>query len=65
MAAQAPWFLWTVLTVASMAVGGAMLAVAFAVYNRGERRRQQGFEVNTTTGGQPAPVTREKETDHG
>ena len=65
MAAQTPWFLWILLTVASMAVGGAILAVAFAVYNRGEKRRLQGFEVKPTTPGGEPGVLREKETDHG
>jgi hypothetical protein len=65
MTAPAPWLLWIVLTVASMAVGGAILAVAFAVYNRGEKRRLQEFEVKPTTAGAQPGVTREKETDHG
>ena len=63
MSAQTPWLLWLVLLASGIAVGGAMLAIAFYVFNR--RERQQGFEVKTdATGGEPA-VLREKETNHG
>jgi hypothetical protein len=57
-----PVWLWVVLTVASVAVGGAMLWIAFAVVNKRERERH-GFEVKQNTGGSPVP--REKENDHG
>lgn len=46
MAAVSPVWLWVVLTVASVAVGGAMLWIAFAAVNR-RQRQQQGFEVKT------------------
>ena len=65
MAAPTPWLLWIFLTVAGIAVGGAILAVAFAVYNRGEKRRLQGFEVKPATPGGEPGVLREKEIDHG
>jgi hypothetical protein len=42
-----PVWLWVVLTVASIAVGGAMLWIAFAVVNKRERERH-GFEVKPT-----------------
>ena len=62
MTAQTPWLLWLVLLAGSVVVGGGMLAVAFYVFSRRERR--QGFEVKTNTaGGEPA-VLREKE-HHG
>ena len=64
MTAVNPLWLWVVLTVASVAVGGAMLWIAFAVVNRRERERH-GFDVKpNTAGGEPA-VLREKENDHG
>ena len=44
MAEHPPWFLWAILTVASCVVGGAMLWIAFAAFNRRERQ-QRGFEV--------------------
>jgi len=42
-----PVWLWVVLTVASVVVGGAMLWIAFAVVNKRERQ-QRGFEVKPT-----------------
>ena len=63
MTAQTPWLLWLVLLAGGIAVGGAMLAVAFYAFNRRESR--QGFEVKTdAAGGEPAAL-REKETNHG
>ena len=68
MAAQTPWFLWVILTAASIAVGGAMLWIAFAAFNKRERERRQGFEVKTNTAGDARTgdraVLREKE-HHG
>jgi hypothetical protein len=58
-----PVWLWVILTVASVVVGGAMLWIAFATVNR-RQRQQLGFEVKTTaTGAEPAAL-REKE-HHG
>ena len=51
MTAQTPWFLWLILTAGSVAVGGAMLWIAFASFNKRERRRQRGFEVKATDSG--------------
>ena len=62
MAAQTPWLLWLILTVGSLAVGGAMLVIAFVVVNR--RQRRQGFEVKPNTAGGGPAVLREKE-HHG
>ena len=63
MTAVNPVWLWVILTVAGVAVGGAMLWIAFAAFDR-RQRQQQGFEVKTTaTGAEPAAL-REKE-HHG
>jgi hypothetical protein len=48
-------WLWVVLTVASVAVGGAMLWVAFAVVNRRERQ-QRGFDVTPTDRNESGPT---------
>jgi hypothetical protein len=64
MTAQTPWILWVFLTAGSVAVGGAMLVVAFAVVNR-RQKRQRGFEVTTTTTGSTPAVLPERENDHG
>ena len=64
MAAPSPWVLWIVLTAASVAIAGAVLWIAFAAFDRRERR-QQGFEVKPNTAGAEPTVTREKDTDHG
>jgi hypothetical protein len=64
MTAQTPWLLWVLLTLGSVIVGGAMLFVAFAVFNRREGQRQ-GFEVKTSAGADAtAAVPGEKE-HHG
>ena len=65
MTAVNPVLLWVVLTVASVAVGGAMLWVAFAAVNKRQREQQQGFEVKPTAAGAEPAALREKETDHG
>ena len=44
MTAVNPVWLWVVLTVASVAVGGAMLWIAFAAVNK-RQREQRGFDV--------------------
>ena len=64
MTAVSPVWLWVILTVASVIVGGAMLWIAFATFDR-RQRQQQGFEVKPTTAGAQPGVLREKETDHG
>ena len=64
MTAVNPVLLWVVLTVASVAVGGAMLWIAFAAVDRRQRDRQ-GFEVKPTTTGAEPGVLREKDNDHG
>ena len=64
MTAVNPAWLWVILTVAGVAMGGAMLWIAFAVFDRRERR-QQGFEVKPTAAGAEPTVLREKDTDHG
>ena len=64
MVAQTPWLLWIVLTVASVAVGAAMLWGAFASFNRREQQ-QQGFEVKQNAAGHEPAAPREKDTDHG
>ena len=64
MPAVNPVLLWVVLTVASVAVGGAMLWIAFASFDRRERERQ-GFEVKQDAAGAEPPALREKDTDHG
>ena len=55
MTAVNPVWLWVVLTVASVAVGGAMLWVAFAVVNRRERQ-QRGFDVTPTDRKESGPT---------
>ena len=64
MTAVNPVWLWVILTVAGLAVGGAMLWIAFATFDR-RNRQQQGFEVKPTTAGAKPGVPREKDTDHG
>ena len=60
-----PLLLWVVLTVASVAVGGAMLWIAFAAVNKRQQGDQrQGFEVKETTAGGEPGVLPEKE-HHG
>ena len=63
MAAQNYWILWIVLSVASIAVGGAMLWIAFASVDK-RQRQQQAFEVKPNTAGGEPTVLREKE-HHG
>ena len=68
MTAVNPVWLWVILTVASVAVGGTMLWIAFAAVDRRQRQERQGFEVKTNASGEspsdgPA-VPREKE-HHG
>ena len=63
MTAVNPVLLWVVLTVASVAVGGAMLWIAFAAVDKRQRDRQ-GFEVKQDTTGPGPAVAREKE-HHG
>ena len=65
MTAVNPVLLWVVLTVASVAVGGAMLWIAFAAVNKRQGEQRQGFEVKETTAGAEPGVLREKDTDHG
>jgi hypothetical protein len=64
VAAVNPIWLWVVLTLASVAVGGTALWIAFAAVNR-RQREQQGFEVKTTAAGGDPAALREKDTDHG
>jgi hypothetical protein len=54
VAAVNPIWLWVALTLASVAVGGAMLWIAFAAVNK-RQRQQHGFEVKTggTTADEP------------
>ena len=63
MTAVNPVWLWVALTVASVAVGGAMLWIAFAAVDR-RQKQQRGFEVKTSTTGAEPAVLREKE-HHG
>ena len=65
MTAVNPYLLWVVLTVAGVAVGGAVLWIAFAAVNKRQGEQRQGFEVKETTSGGESGVLREKETNHG
>ena len=68
MTAVNPVWLWVILTVASVAVGGTMLWIAFAAVNRRQRREQQGFEVKTNAPGDArsdAPAAPREKEHHG
>ena len=67
MTAVNPVWLWVVLTVASVAVGGTMLWIAFAAVDR-RQRQQQGFEVKTNASGDPptdGPAALREKEHHG